>query len=517
MIAASANTFLAALASLVFVLFLRAPRALAVRIAALWACSAAVAFAVANTAIVFVVFAVLLLTLAPSNAGDRTRFFLATFFAIPDLYTVRIPFPGLNYLVDLDFVSICALIVLAPAAIKSIGKPKPKGLALLDTLVAVYIVVNAALALRDIAFTSAIRTGVTDALAIWLPYFCLTRTIRSPDDLRATLLALLQGLAALAVIGLISAAEKWNYYAHLMPGSLNYKFFSDFRFGILRIAATMNGPPLGVLMGVGAALTLQQFARKRAPVLVLAGMFAVFSFVCFATGSRGGWAGAAAALVVFAGATLASPGLRKFSLVSGGLASFAVAIALTTGQASVDDQFGTFSYRQKLMQVGMEQVGKAPLFGVPNVTELPEFQPLRQGEGIVDLVNMYLQISLYKGLIGLAVFLLPIVVAAGLGLRALARTDAERRDPAIRQFRSDAAVSLALTLGMLVMAFTTSHTKLMFVIFFLAAALSAAAYTASRNVEAPPPAPPPADEDATTSKTPPPSPRPYGARFFRNV
>lgn len=513
-------TFVAAL--IVAMMMPASTRALAIRIALLWAGAAAAIFLIPTRGVALTVIAGLLLAVAPWDAKDRTRFFLATFYAIPQDYTTIIPFPGLNHLVFIEMSLLSAMIVLIPVAAQLAGKPSPRGQRTLDFLVIAYVLVNGVLALRDVSFTSAIRQGVVLFFTIWLPYYCITRTHRTQEDFERTLTVFLQGLATLAAIGVISSLKQWNYYgAHF--GALSAKFFFDIRNGLLRILGTLYWPIYGLLMAFGAMATLHLSSRRIvSPTLLAWALAAVFAFCCFATGTRGAWMGAAAAICAHFFFVRASSGMRVLAVTAGVAAGFVGAYLLVTGGLEIKDATGNFEYRAKLMQVGVRQVMEAPLLGVPNVTELPEFQQLRQGEGIVDIVNLYLLITLYTGFVGMVAFLAPVFAAFGLGMKALALTDRRRKEPKIRELRSGASLFIALIAGILVMAVTTSAAGYFYTFIFIALAMTAAAAAAvvchleaEAGAKVEPPQPPPAGPPNVAQTGP--AKKPYGARLVHRV
>ena len=62
----------------------------------------------------------------------------------------------------------------------------------------------------------------------------------------------------------------------------------------------------------------------------------------------------------------------------------------------------TVEYRQELFETSWALIKQNPLFGNPFVAL--DMENLRQGQGIIDLVNGYLQVALYYGLVGLALY-----------------------------------------------------------------------------------------------------------------
>jgi O-antigen ligase len=65
---------------------------------------------------------------------------------------------------------------------------------------------------------------------------------------------------------------------------------------------------------------------------------------------------------------------------------------------------GSETYRSRLFENSIIVIERYPLFGSDTFVREPEMQTMIQGQGIVDVVNTYLQISLHYGLIGLLLF-----------------------------------------------------------------------------------------------------------------
>jgi O-antigen ligase len=61
-------------------------------------------------------------------------------------------------------------------------------------------------------------------------------------------------------------------------------------------------------------------------------------------------------------------------------------------------------YRQRLLDISFDVIKMNPWFGSHDFTSLPIMQQLIQGEGIIDVVNSYLQVALAYGLVGLTLF-----------------------------------------------------------------------------------------------------------------
>jgi hypothetical protein len=126
--------------------------------------------------------------------------------------------------------------------------------------------------------------------------------------------------------------------------------------------------------------------------------------------SRGPWVGAAAALAVLA-FTGPEVGSRLVRLSIG--VSMVLALLLTTqfGGRIIDlmpfvgtvDAFNV-TYRQRLFDVSMLVIWQRPWFGSVDFMNNPLLESMRQGEGIIDIVNSYLGIALRNGIVGLVLF-----------------------------------------------------------------------------------------------------------------
>ena len=76
----------------------------------------------------------------------------------------------------------------------------------------------------------------------------------------------------------------------------------------------------------------------------------------------------------------------------------------------------TADYRTKLLENSWIVIQRNPVFGSVDYLETPEMQEMIQGQGIIDVVNTYIQVALNTGLVGLGLFVLFFAaVLAGLG------------------------------------------------------------------------------------------------------
>jgi O-antigen ligase len=127
-------------------------------------------------------------------------------------------------------------------------------------------------------------------------------------------------------------------------------------------------------------------------------------------------------------------------------------------------------YRERLSERGWEIVMRHPFFG--DQFPYPEMEDLRQGEGIIDFVNSYLQVALNYGLIGLSLFLSFILLGIS---RIFARTRAlMHSDPDLALLGVSLIACIVAALEMIYSAsFGLGAQKMFYVLAGLATAYSA--------------------------------------------
>lgn len=154
-------------------------------------------------------------------------------------------------------------------------------------------------------------------------------------------------------------------------------------------------------------------AWRAGALVILVGLIASLS--------RGPWVGAVAGLLVLA-ATGPQVMSRLLKLSTGGVLAIGALMTTEAGRriveflpfvGSVDNM--NVSYRQRLFDVSIDVILQRPLFGAYDFMRNPLLEQMRQGEGIIDIVNSYLGVAMRNGLVGLALFL-GVFLVIGWGL-----------------------------------------------------------------------------------------------------
>jgi hypothetical protein len=349
--------------------------------------------------------------------------FLFLVFAVPALSSEISGLGLARQFFALSYPRLLALTVLLPAALALYLAPREESPASKwpDRFLAGYIALLLGLQLTADTFTNTLRYGLYYFMDIALPYYVASRSLKSLEHFRDTLMSFLVAAMVLAAIGIFEFAKGWLLYANLDSFLGLYWGYGNYlqRGESLRALASTGQPiALGFVMAV--ACCLYPALRPSVPgqgvwrlglCLLLAGLLAPIS--------RGPWLGAAVGFTVFLAIGPSSlAGLAK--LAFGGLAAGAL-VLLSPLRDTILDYLPfigtvdreTIAYRQQLIDYSLDIVRQNPLFG--SFDYMRYLEDLRQGQGIIDIVNTYLGVALSCGLAGLSLFV-SFFLAIGAGL-----------------------------------------------------------------------------------------------------
>ena len=409
---------------------------------------------------------------ARSYLGGNVRANLAAFMLLvvilPPLTWQLGGLGDINYLLALTGPRLLALALLVGPAVQLLGDRRIKRerwVAPLDFAVVGYQLLKIVLAAPGSPGTTVLRSMLESVLDVLLPYFVMSRAIRTESDMRFILSHGMLGLVFQAAVGFTEFFVHRDLYSELQ-WVYGYKWqltMNLMRGDHLRVQAATPQPivfAFEMIFALGLWTYLRGRESKQWPVrwvFILLVCSLLFTF------SRGPWIGA----LTFGGALLAARRLpvKSFVALLATLAVVAVLVKMTGVDTAVIAMLGgvfgsseadmsSILYRNQLLDTALALLKQSPWLGVPNYAA--QMQDLRQGEGIIDLVNSYVAIALDTGVIGLVVYLLPYVLI----LRRLLREPGlSRRDPGPRGDASAgwfAATLLAMSIAMLLTIFTTS-------------------------------------------------------------
>ncbi len=375
----------------------------------LWVAITLAAF-LAHNFWIFMFIGGLLLCIAAQNDKDKLGLVLFVLLAIP-LIKVEIPgIAGIRYIIDFDYFRLISLTVIVPAVLLEAKhkKTSENRSGAPDKLLYAYLLLNIALIYLAGSLTGALRTGISNLLDFVFPYLFASRFAQSYQLIRAAVTSYVIGASVIAGIGTVEFLKSWLLYSSLENAlGVDWGYGSYLkREGILRAMGTSGQAiPFGYTMAVGFCLALglgKQFKSKTAWGLCLC----LLTMGMIASYSRGPWVGAAVGVLAF---ILASPNASKnvlrlclVALVLGPILALSPLGDKLFQAATVES--GNFDYRQRVFEVSIGVIMNNPLFGAWNAVYAPAMQELKQGQGIIDIVNTYIAIGLRSGLLGLSLF-----------------------------------------------------------------------------------------------------------------
>lgn len=352
-------------------------------------------------------------TFVPPASSQKIIYYMLLLCALP-LMRVEIPgLAGIRYIIKISYLMFLTLSLLLPVLLDNSLKKNKKKLST-DTYVFIYVLILIALNFRDNTITNALRSSVVKILDIYVPYAVISRYITTKEQLNKLLYALFVGLAPIALLGIFEAVKHWHVYDQLsgmMTGTPPRKNRYDVRAGFLRATTVAAGPIVfGYMMiiNIGLLLYLQSYMSKKYARLLMVGL----SVALICSFARGTWIGCIFMVIMY---TLTAPGaitkLIKMTVI--GVGSIVLLSFTEFGKKFIDllpiignTRSDTIEYREKLMEISVIVFKKSPWFGSPNFRDDPLLEVMRQGQGIIDIVNSYVQIGLSSGGMGLLFFLL---------------------------------------------------------------------------------------------------------------
>jgi O-antigen ligase len=383
-----------------------------------------------------------------------------------------------NYIFELSHVRILELFILLPAYFAlqrqrdnvSFGRYSP------DKALAAYLLLAVILSLLATTLTDAMRYTFYLFIDVFLPYYVVSRSLK---NLRSFRDALLSFVLAVMVVGLLAAFESYKHW--LLYGSLIEVLKLDGtagylgRDGLLRAVVTAGQSiPLGYVMAVAIGFYLylkesiqQKFIRRAGMLLLVAGLVVPFS--------RGPWVGAAVLIIAFV-ATGQNAVRKSMSLAIVAMLALALTSILPGGERVINllpfigsTEKGNIDYRQQLLTNSMIVIQRNPWFGSNDYLKTPEMEAMRQGQGIIDIVNTYIAVTLQSGYVGLSLFI-GFFVLSLLGIYRRMRSISDKTSEEHLLGQSLFATLLAI----LVIIFTVSSITIIPIVYWSVAGLGVA-------------------------------------------
>lgn len=345
---------------------------------------------------------------------------------------VRVPLPGI---LDLNQSRLLVLCVVIPALFRrdyTQGQLPPhpreiRRIRSMDVLLVAFCTLMVAPYWQVESWTSVLRRETVAILDIVLPYLLFSRSLRSHRSIVEVMAVFTLSCAIMVPIAVFESLKGWLLYVTVADyWGVNANSFTYLhRAGTLRAMVTADHPLiLGFVMALafGFCLYLRKYVTSRVTFTVAASLMWVGLLAAY---SRGPWV--VAVLIMFAYLLLLPRGASR-AIKAACLAGLLAAVLLQTpyGQRIAEslpfvghvDAYNV-EYRQRLFDRAMELIPLHPWFG--DIFVERNMESLRQGQGIIDLVNGYLYLALYFGLVPLAILVCFLSIALGRAYQASRR------------------------------------------------------------------------------------------------
>ena len=379
--------------------------------------------------------ALLLLALRTSRVPPMILFgFLLCSAPSEGLALRNLPF-NVNYLLEISVALLLQLIVVLPSLMSAKARTGERifNTSAINVLMGLAFTILFFQQWAGANFTSGLRNAVEVSLTWIIPFYAAVALLNTPERLAGFVRVFVASLVIVALIGFCSQMISWNFY-EWPQGRLfqSTDLGSGVRFGVIRSGGTLGNVPIafGTIIAAAVACTLGlrgAFEKRWQFAAVLAALL----LGLIGTVSRGPMLGLLLGLLAL---QLTRPDVVKsvfrFSVIA--LVVLVPFMTLTeTGRQLyanlpfIGDSGGdTVTYREELFEAGMRLFARQPFFGSPFYLEAPELQPLRQGQGIIDMVNSYLFFALRYG----GIFTMLLIVAM-IGTMIRVYKQARQLDP----------------------------------------------------------------------------------------
>jgi hypothetical protein len=350
--------------------------------------------------------------------GNPVALYALLFQVIPP-YSVEIPPIIINRIFDVNNYRLLAVAILLPVAWRFLTSKKKtafKGFKAIDGFMWSYFALQLVLLLPNEEITNTFRRAFLKLLDDILLLYVVTRSCMERKKIIEVMLLYCLANGIMALIAVVESHKHWLVYTQLASIwniSISVPLMRD---GDLRAQASAgHSLALGYLLALafGFWLYISSHVPSRSKRII--GSIGVWMGLIAAL-SRAPWI--TAVLTYFAYVTFSPNGITK--LLKAILVTIPVAglvLISPIGQKIIDKLpfVGTVDtenvdYRERLAETSWELIKQNPFFG--DIFFLDHMEHMRQGEGIIDLVNVYAATALPYGVVGLLLFLGPFVLGA---------------------------------------------------------------------------------------------------------
>jgi len=440
-------------------------------------------------------------SISQKTRAEKIAYYFVLLPTLPLFVSVVMPgvIPGIKVWMKLNVPTLLSMFVLFPLAMRVFffgGAKDALGAFKTDKYVLFYFILLVALSYRSATLTAGLREMLINFLEVFLPYYAISRALKKKEDFELVFYAVVFSGMIVATVGIMEELLRWPMFLGLIDAMhLEERPISPFtvRGGLLKIGSTFaSGTPCGYFLTAVIAISyfLKNFVKVNKKLLYLISGLCLLAI--FFTAARGAWLG----FLVMALIVAVYQKGKKVKLILGFLLTAYIALPFlnytSAGQAITNkieqvvptskehSEYGTIDYRERLVTAVFTTMSLHPWFGSLDFLETEEMQAMKQGEGIIDVVNTYFQIGLAYGWVGLVLFTM-IFVNTALKLFFLANSQRLRRKN--EYFSQMTAVFLSIVVMTVVLIGTVSSVSLLPHYFWAFTAIAAATVRVVTNIK----------------------------------
>lgn len=345
---------------------------------------------------------------------DKIIAYLIMLPILPNLSKAIPGFGGINYIIQLSYPRLLSFSILLPLFLSQTKKNHFFSLKS-DKYLFAFLFLSACLEFRNTTFTDALRESVYLLTDFFLPYYVMSRYIKTLLEFKKIAYAIITVAFIISSIAIIESLKSWHLFTSLKQSLEIDSMIGRYlrRENLLRTTVTFSSPIiLGyfIMIAMGFCFAIQDNIKKNQWLF-----FSILLIAALSTLSRGPWVGMVLLVMVFYFTGKNKGRFILYSLLAT-IPGYFILLATPMGNKfinllpfignSTSNSSVTVSYRQQLFEKSMIVINRHPWLGSTNYMKTPEMESMRQGQGIIDIVNSYLRITLDTGLIGLTLFVL---------------------------------------------------------------------------------------------------------------
>lgn len=379
---------------------------------------------------IFALVAVPTMTIAARKDSNPSALYMMLLQVIPPV-SVSVPMIGMTYLFNINNYLLLSFCVMTPVALRLFRSERSQAARLggLDYCLLAFGLLNSILyihaetpdgGLYPGSLTESLRRGFLFAFGVFVPYYAISRSVRTRKLLLDTMATYCLNCSVLAVIAVFESTRGWLLFADLgahWGGDAIPLFQLYVRRGasLRAMASTGNSMALGHMLVVAFGFWLYLMSRLGSGRSRIVGLGVIWSGL-MAAYTRGAWIGGV--IVYFVYSALRPQALSKVMKATMVLLIVAVPVWLSPLGDRITSVLPFFGgkvdiynviYRQRLFDRSWQVIQDSPFLGDQGA--MLKMQDLVQGQGIIDLVNTYMTILLENGFVGMTLFLGFILVA----------------------------------------------------------------------------------------------------------